>query len=298
MTFAFRHPHVRAWTGAPLAAGLVMVALTVVSGDARSQGKDNPKCKPNPVFSKFPNSYYYGCERSKFGKVKIQVSKDKQESKEGDYWYYMSYINKDKEGRFPSPVEVVRNYANAVTQAGGSVLHEVPGRFVYWTMRRPDGVYWGESGCGGGGSNECTTVLHRIVKEAAMEQAVVVTAEQIKQALSDTGKVVFYGIYFDFDKATIKPESRPTLEEMARFLKTHAGTKVYIVGHTDMKGAHDYNLKLSRERAAAVVQALVSQYGIAKDRLGSDGVGPLAPVAANDSDANRARNRRVEMVLR
>ena len=131
-----------------------------------------------------------------------------------------------------------------------------------------------------------------------MEQAVVVTAEQIRRALSDTGKVVFYGIYFDFDKATIKPESKPTLEEMAKFLKANSVIKVYIVGHTDMKGGHDYNLKLSRERAAAVVQALVSQHGIAKDRLASDGVGPLAPVAANDSDVNRARNRRVEMVLR
>ncbi|OGA47362.1 MAG: hypothetical protein A3F74_23865 [Betaproteobacteria bacterium RIFCSPLOWO2_12_FULL_62_58] len=298
MTFAFRHPHIRAWTGAPLLAGLVMVALTVVSGDARSQGKDNPQCKPNPVFSKFPNSYYYKCDRSKFGKVEIQVSKDKRESKEGEYWSYFSYINKDKEGRLPSSVEVVRNYSNAVGQAGGSVLHELPGRSVFWTIKRPDGVYWGESGCGGGGTNDCNSLLHKIVKETAMEQAVVVTAEQIRRALSDTGKVVFYGIYFDFDKATIKPESKPTLEEMAKFLKANSVIKVYIVGHTDMKGGHDYNLKLSRERAAAVVQALVSQHGIAKDRLASDGVGPLAPVAANDSDVNRARNRRVEMVLR
>ena len=283
---------------AALAVGLMMGALAVASEGAMAQKKDNPKCKPNPVFSKFPNSYYYGCDRSKFGKVEIYVSKDKRESKECEFWSYFSYINKDKEGRFPSPVEVVRNYANAVTQSGGSVLHEIPTRAVFWTLRRPDGVYWGESGCGGGGGNECNAVLHRIVREAAMEQAVVVTAEQIKKSLSDTGKVIFYGIYFDFDKATIKPESKPTLEEMAKFLKANAGAKVYIVGHTDMQGKHDYNIKLSRERAAAVVQALAGQYGIAKDRLSSDGVGPLAPVAANDSDANRARNRRVEMVLR
>ena len=288
---------VRARIGVLLVAGLVVGALTAESNGASAQKKDNPQCKPNPIFSKFPNSYYQRCERSKFSKIQIYVSPNKMESKEGEYWYYYGYIEKDKEGRFPSRLEVVRNYANAVTQAGGSVLHEGTGS-VFWTMRRPDGIYWGESGCGAGSASECNGVLHRIIKQAAMEQAVVVTAEQIKKSLSDTGKVVFYGIYFDFDKATIKPESKPTLEEMAKFLKVNASTKVYIVGHTDMQGKHDYNIKLSRERAAAVVQALAGQYGIAKDRLSSDGVGPLAPVAANDSDANRARNRRVEMVLR
>lgn len=284
--------------GVSLLAGLAVTALLVASDDARSQGKDDPKCKPNPVFSKFPNSYYSNCDRSKFGKVEIYVSKDKRESKEGEYWYYFGYINKDKEGRLPGPVEVVRNYANAVTQAGGAVLHEFPQRSVFWTLKRPDGVYWGESGCGGGGGNECNAVLHRIVKEAAMEQVIVVTADQIRKSLVDTGKVIFYGIYFDFDKAAIKPESKPTLDEMAKFLKSNAGTRVYIVGHSDMQGSQEHNMKLSRDRAAAVVQALVSGHGIAKERLASDGVGPLAPVSANDTETNRARNRRVEMVLR
>ena len=287
--------HTRAFS---LSVAMLAIAAILASGSAHAQGKGNPKCPPNPVFSRFPNSIDHKCERSKFGKLELQVSKDRRETREGEYWYYYSYVNKDAEGRFPSPSEVVRNYASAVTQGGGSVLHEYPGRSVIWTLRRPDGVYWGESGCGGGGGGECNALLHRIIREAAMEQAVVVSAEQIRRALTDTGKVVFYGIYFDFDKATIKPESKPTLEEMAKFLRTNAGMKVYIVGHTDMAGKHDYNLKLSRERAAAVVQALVSQQGISRDRLESDGVGPLAPVAANDTDANRGRNRRVEMVLR
>ena len=109
---------------------------------------------------------------------------------------------------------------------------------------------------------------------------------------------MFYGIYFDTDKATLKPESEPTLVEMAKFLKANAATKVFIVGHTDMQGGVERNQKLSQDRAASVVAALTGKHGIAKDRLTADGVGPLAPVAANDTEAGRAKNRRVEMVLR
>jgi outer membrane protein OmpA-like peptidoglycan-associated protein len=131
-----------------------------------------------------------------------------------------------------------------------------------------------------------------------MEQTIVLSADQIAKDIGAGGKVVFYGIYFDSDKATIKPESAPTLAEMAKWLKANASAKVYIVGHTDMQGAHDHNMKLSRGRATSVVAALAGQHGVAKDRLAPDGAGPLAPVASNTDEAGRARNRRVEMVLR
>ena len=126
----------------------------------------------------------------------------------------------------------------------------------------------------------------------------VLSADQIRKSIADTGKVVFYGIYFDTDKATLKKESDPTLAEMARFLKASAATRVFIVGHTDIQGGLEHNQKLSRDRAAAVVAALAGAHGIARERMTADGVGPLAPVAANDAEAGRAKNRRVEMVLR
>jgi outer membrane protein OmpA-like peptidoglycan-associated protein len=127
---------------------------------------------------------------------------------------------------------------------------------------------------------------------------VVVSAEQIAKAMGDEGKVVFYGIYFDTDKATLKAESAPTLAEMAKWLKTNAAAKVFIVGHTDMQGPVERNRTLSRDRAAAVIAALVKDHGITVDRLTADGVGPLAPAASNADEAGRAKNRRVEMVLR
>lgn len=94
----------------------------------------------------------------------------------------------------------------------------------------------------------------------------------------------------------IKPESETTLAEVAKLLETDKGLKVNVVGHTDNIGGTDYNMKLSLERANAVVQALVGKHGISAMRLKAYGVGPLTPVASNDTEEGRAKNRRVELV--
>lgn len=123
-----------------------------------------------------------------------------------------------------------------------------------------------------------------------------ITARDMKNRIAVFGHVALYGIYFDFNKAEIKPESQPTLEELARFLKENPGIKVYVVGHTDSTGDFNYNLDLSKKRAEAVVRELVQKYGIDKERLRAFGVGPLCPVRSNDTEEVRARNRRVEIV--
>ena len=273
---------------------------------AFGQHKENRQCTENPVFAKFPNSVYSVCERSRFQKVELYLAKDPAKPhentapahREGEYWRYIDNINPDAQKRYPSRLEVYRNYENALKQAGGTILGADGDRAFAYTIKRPSGEYWGEVGCGAGSSAECTAVQHKIVRVAAMEQGVVVSADQIRKSLAEAGKVVFYGIYFDTDKAVVKPESEPTLAEMAKFLKANAASKVFVVGHTDGQGPLDRNQKLSRERAAAVVAELAGKHGIAKDRMTPEGVGPLAPVAANDAEAGRAKNRRVEMVLR
>lgn len=123
-----------------------------------------------------------------------------------------------------------------------------------------------------------------------------IKAEDIYRTIKNEGKVAIYGIYFDFDKADIKPESKPTIEEIAKFLKEHPEIKLYIVGHTDNVGKLEYNMELSKRRAEAVVKELVEKYGIKSDRLKAFGVGPLAPVAPNSTEEGRAKNRRVELV--
>jgi OOP family OmpA-OmpF porin len=142
-----------------------------------------------------------------------------------------------------------------------------------------------------------TGVLVEIVEPRAMDRRmVVVNAAEIGGKVASEGRAVFYGIEFDFDKADLKPASATQLAEMAKFLKSNAAARVYIVGHTDSKGSLDHNLTLSTQRAQSVVNALVTQYGIDTKRLIPRGLGPLAPVASNRSEAGQAKNRRVEMV--
>jgi len=139
-----------------------------------------------------------------------------------------------------------------------------------------------------------------VVEERPMQggQIQFVDATAMGQAIGATGKVALYGILFDFDRADIRPESRPTLEEIAKFLRANPGISLIVAGHTDSQGAFDYNVELSRRRAAAVVAALTREHGIAPARLTPFGAGPAAPVASNDTEEGRARNRRVELVKR
>ena len=94
----------------------------------------------------------------------------------------------------------------------------------------------------------------------------------------------------------IKPESRPTLEQIAKLLASQPQLNVFIVGHTDNQGAYEYNLDLSRRRAEAIAAELVKSFRIAQPRLRTAGLGFLAPVGSNASEAGRALNRRVELV--
>jgi len=287
-------------------AWAALCATLGASAPGLAQHKENKACTENPVFAKFPNSVYSVCERSRFSKLELYVAKNPSRpheatepmQKEGEYWHYIDNINPDAQKKYPSQLELFRNFENALKQAGGTMIGADGDRSFAYRLTRPSGEYWGQVGCGAGSAAECTAVQHKIVRLAAMEQGVVVSADEIRKLLADTGKVVFYGIYFDTDKATLKAESEPTLAEMAKFLKANASTKVFIVGHTDMQGGVERNRKLSQERAASVVAAMTGKHGIARDRLAADGVGPLAPVAANDTEAGRAKNRRVEMVLR
>jgi outer membrane protein OmpA-like peptidoglycan-associated protein len=140
-------------------------------------------------------------------------------------------------------------------------------------------------------------VLVEVVEPRAMERRMeMVSAAEIGGSMAAQGKAVFYGILFDFDKADVKAESEPQLAEMAKFLKANASLRAFVIGHTDNKGALDYNMKLSSQRANAVVKALENRHGIDPKRLTSRGLGPLSPVTTNRSEDGRAKNRRVELV--
>jgi outer membrane protein OmpA-like peptidoglycan-associated protein len=124
-----------------------------------------------------------------------------------------------------------------------------------------------------------------------------VDAATMAKGLGEKGHIALYGIYFDTDKAVIKPDSKPTLDEMAKLLNGQPGMKVFIVGHTDSQGSYEHNMTLSKARADAIAAALTRSYRIARNRLFTAGVGYLAPVGSNASEDGRALNRRVELVV-
>ncbi len=190
-----------------------------------------------------------------------------------------------------------------ITEYAYSINTEDP-RYVAAVVNKPDGgeVYimvfsaMQENSADMAAGKRVATFVE-IIETKVMERGMVsINAEAMSKGLATEGKIAIYGLYFDTDKADIKPESKPQLDEMAKLLKSNPKLKVYIVGHTDNQGALDYNRSLSQRRADSVVKALVTQYGIEQTRMGGYGVANLSPVASNATDAGRAKNRRVELV--
>ena len=129
-------------------------------------------------------------------------------------------------------------------------------------------------------------------REQRME---LVKSEEMAGEIALHGRIALYGVQFDFNSAAIKPESDPTLGEMARLLQENSGLKVLVVGHTDTVGSFEFNRGLSQKRAEAVVANLTSR-GVSAGRLFPVGVSFASPVATNATEEGRAKNRRVELV--
>ncbi len=145
--------------------------------------------------------------------------------------------------------------------------------------------------------HERTIVRVDLLERKAMEQKMVtVKAEEMAQSINTNGRVALYGLYFDSGKADVKPESKATLDQIAKLLTSTPAMKLLVVGHTDNVGEFGWNMDLSKRRAEAVAAALAGQYRIDRKRLTPVGVSFASPVAANTSEAGKAKNRRVELV--
>ncbi len=175
-------------------------------------------------------------------------------------------------------------------------------RYIAARLSRSQGdvyasIYTARNTTGGGSDhNAIYTQVNVIEIKPQTSKVVVVKAAQMAQRITASGRVALYGVYFDSGKAVLKPTSKPTLNQIAKLLREHSDWKILVVGHTDNQGGFEYNIKLSKRRAEAVVNALVKHYGIARDCLKPWGDGYTAPTAPNDSAADRAKNRRVELV--
>ncbi|MGH8528482.1 MAG: OmpA family protein, partial [Nevskiales bacterium] len=177
-------------------------------------------------------------------------------------------------------------------------------QYLLGTLTRPEGnvtvsLYATRASKLGGADKDRVFTNLVLVEEKAMQGSMVkVDAAAMEKGLDKDGHIALYELYFDTGKADLKPESESTLVEIARLLSSETSLKILIVGHTDNVGDLSHNKLLSERRAQSVIDALVSRHGVSGSRLTPVGVGMAAPVAGNDNEAGRAKNRRVELVKR
>ncbi len=122
------------------------------------------------------------------------------------------------------------------------------------------------------------------------------TASEMEVGLVEEGRVAIQNILFAFDSDEILPESAEALAAIAELMQERSDLELLVVGHTDAVGDFDYNVRLSMDRASAVVDELVDGHGVDRGRLRAAGAGMMSPVTTNRTEAGRAENRRVELV--
>jgi outer membrane protein OmpA-like peptidoglycan-associated protein len=256
-----------------------------------SFAQDAAGSKDHPLFNRMPGYRIMGYEDKDFNVFdKFVDEKGKSMTVEGKY-YYFNYGLNDGEKMASGP-QVLRNYMNAVKKAGGTVVYEEGCCNVYLKLEKNNQITWVRVKA----YSDAGSYQVWIVYEEEMEQRIVVDAKSMMSDINAQGRVALYGIYFDFDKSEVKPESDPSLKEISKLLSENPKLKLYVVGHTDNVGDFSYNMKLSQARADAVVKVIISKYGVDKNRLTPAGVGPLAPVTTNDTEEGKAINRRVELI--
>jgi flagellar motor protein MotB len=131
---------------------------------------------------------------------------------------------------------------------------------------------------------------------ASLHESDVLTGAELGRRLDVHGRVQVYGIVFDA-RGEIERSSKGVLEEIAALLGRRPYFKLHVVGHSDNIGSLAANREISKRRAHAVCVALVTEHAISRDRLTANGMGPLAPLTSNSTEAGRARNRRIELVV-
>ncbi len=265
--------------------------LFVLAGFGLALGaeQDAKGGKDHPLLSRMPDFYISAYQDNEFASQKF-IGQDKQPVMVEGHKFYIEYKLK-KDAPKPGELKIRRNVQEALKKIGGNVVFDDNfNRASTILLQKEDKEFWVEV--------RSYDQMYRltIIEKEGMKQEVVASAEKMGSDIDTTGHVSIYGIYFDTGKADLKPESDAAIAEIAKLLGNDAELKVYVVGHTDNVGSFESNLKLSKDRAEAVARELAGKHGIASARLKSHGVSSLAPVASNDSDEGRAKNRRVELV--
>lgn len=267
--------------------GLILTLLLVISRMTNAQ--DVAGSKDHPLFNRmegfhitYYNVYEFGSEYF-LHKVGNSAEEIQVEGKKTEIKYETNTPT--------SPYKITKNYMNAIEKIGGTA-YEYTQNKAYLHLDKKGKEVWVAI------STSDTWYYLTIIEPAGVEQEIVADPKAMADDINTTGHVTVYGIYFDVNSFTIKPESAPTLKAISEMLKMKSKINLYVIGHTDMTGDLKHNMELSENRAKAVVDALVKDYGISAKRLTGKGVGPLCPVSTNKTEEGKQLNRRVELVER
>lgn len=196
-------------------------------------------------------------------------------------------------------------YGKDNRQSNGETSHyydfgsyHVAQRYLVGKISTADKVYFIEIGMTPTYDGNPVKVCVEVFEQEAMQSGLIsINADVIKESLAKEGKLILDGILFDTGKTALKPSSFEVIELVGKYLLQNPSVQLYIVGHTDDVGNYGSNTLLSEGRAIRVAQAL-QNFGDFKNRLSPIGVGPVSPVATNETEQGRMKNRRVEIVLK
>lgn len=267
-------------------------------------------------FLSSPEGYEYKYEKSKNYEQKYFCFNDSLVTKIGGKYFFSAIWKKDDNNNEYEKTFILKSYENAMKKLGGVQIYEgyyndkaqaliskenptyfedlkndLSRKNKQFVLKTPSGNIWFELNI----HDRDNEIFFTVVQEEGFKQTIsMLKADEIKTQLDKTGKAVLY-INFDTDKATLKDDGTTAVVEIAKVLENDINLKLSIEGHTDNTGDASHNKVLSIDRANTVLKKLVA-LKIDGKRLKASGYGTYKPLVANNTEENKAKNRRVELV--